>query len=633
MCGITGIIGKQASHEWLEAMMQRIAHRGPDGQGRWSNGAVSLGHLRLKIIDLSERAAQPMRCPASGNVVVFNGEIYNYRELKAELAGQYAFRTDSDTEVLLAAYLRWGSHFLQHLRGMFALALYDAAKQSVLLARDRFGIKPLYYRHHAGQFLFSSEIKGLLHLPGLPHSVSMKKVFGFLAYRHLDTDDETFFTEIKQLPPASFAWVNENGQMTEPVEYWKIPRPGEQPFEPKDREIFREQLAESVRLHLRSDVPVASFLSGGLDSSSIACLAWQELGKDYGFQTFSSVLEEKTEENALIEVVQEYLKGSVNHGVVFDGSNFLEELPRITWHHDEPLADASMYAHWELCKLAQQHGIKVMLSGNGGDEVLGGYPNYIYALLGRLLKNGHWAQWLRYLRHFSQNRPESVGQLMARSIQEATPFALREWHKRQQGKFAEQLLDSPENGAFSKSAISFYLHRDHDPCTANLLNNLRSWTVPPFLHYEDRNSMAFGVEIRVPMLDHKFFEFVTNYRPEDLLKGRSKQVLRESMRGSVPDAVLDQRLKHGFAAPMERYVAYNRAATHRFFQEEVGRVPFFNQKVTGDLAKEVIVKGDEARVHYFWKVLSVAVWYNTFMGNQNTFAPTEAEPVPNLGIA
>lgn len=625
MCGITGIIGQNFDHRHLEAMMRRIAHRGPDGQGKWSNGAVSFGHLRLKIIDLSERAAQPMICPLTGNVLIFNGEIYNYRELKAELAvmptfsrrddgraptesWRYDFQTDSDTEVILAAYHRWGVAALQRLRGMFAFALYDAKRRETLLARDRFGIKPLYFRHKLGAFLFSSEIKGLLGLPEFTQNVNFGKVFGFIAHRHLDTDSETFFQEIKQLPQANFAWVNERGEMSAPAEYWSLPQPGERPFEPNDRSVFREKLAESVRLHLRSDVPVASFLSGGLDSSSIASLAWQELGKGTGFQTFSSVLEEKNEENALIELMQRHLQGAVHHGVVFDGSNFLEGLPRITWHHDEPLADASMYAHWELCKLARQHGVKVMLSGNGGDEVLGGYANYIYALLGRLLKKGNWRSLARYLFIFSRNRPESALHLALRAMQEASPFSLRERHKQSQGSFAEQLLSD----AFSAKNYSFYPHRNADPYFANLRNNLRSWTVPPFLHYEDRNSMAFGVEIRVPMLDHEFFEFVTAYRPEDLLKGRSKQALRESMRGIVPDEVLDQKGKFGFAAPLERFVAYEPAATHRFFREQVERVPFFDQKLAFRLAKEVLIGRRQNHFHYFWRVLSVAVWYNAF---------------------
>jgi len=610
MCGITGIISKnEEHHRWLPAMMKCIAHRGPDGEGQWSNSTVSFGHLRLSIIDLSDSATQPMVCQATGNILTFNGEIYNYRELRTELAGHYRFRTDSDTEVILAAYQHWGTDALIHLRGMFALALYDLARQQTLIARDRFGIKPLYYRNIEGSFLFASEIKALLGLPNMPaHSVHLKKVFGFLAHRHLDTDADTFFQEVKQIPPATFVWVDAQGSLSNREKHWDMPLPGEKKFEKRDQAIFRAQLEESVDFHLRSDVPVGSFLSGGLDSSTITCVAGNSLEIGSRLHTFSSILEKKNEENALIEVMHQHLKKAIHHGIQLDGSHFLEELPRVTYHHDEPLADASMYAHWELCKVAQQNNIKVLLSGNGGDEVLGGYASHVYALLGRLLKRGYWSDWRRFLQDFRQNRTEGLQELILRSLQEAAPFTWREQHKRRQSLFASQLL----NGNYSRSDYTFYFFKNTDPYTANLFNNMCSWTVPPFLHYEDRNSMAFGVEIRVPMLDHVFVEYVTKHHPTDLLKGRSKQVLRDSMRDIVPDAVLDQKKKYGFAAPLEQFVTYDRSATLRFFQENISKVPFFNQKIATELAEEVLVKNNYARFQYFWRTLAIAVWYNAF---------------------
>ncbi len=608
MCGITGIIGYGFEHRHLDMMMHRIAHRGPDGQGKWTNGAVSFGHLRLKIIDLSERAAQPMICSVTGNILTFNGEIYNYKELSAELKGDYPFRSDSDTEVILAAYQKWGIQCLKKLRGMFAFALYDATQKKVLLARDRFGIKPLYFRRENRCFLFSSEIKGVVNLPGLSQTPNHRKIFGFLAHRHLDTDEETFFNEVRQLLPATSAWVDENGIMSEPVSYWNVPRPGDRVFQEKDREIFRENLRESIRLHLRADVPLACFLSGGLDSSSIACLASGLLEEGQSLNTYSSILKEKNEENALIDLVRDYLPKAVHNGVVFDGGNFLQELPTITRHHDEPFADASMYVHWELCKLAQQHGIKVMLSGNGGDEILGGYSSHLYSELGRLLHRFQLVDYVRYTMNYPVHRPESVLQFFVRSIQEILPFQWRELQKRQQSIPAKRLL----TGNFDPSNYIFYRFRNKDPYEANMLNNLCSWTVPQFLHYEDRNSMAFGIEIRVPMLDHDFMEYVMQYRPEDLLKYRTKQLLRDSLSGFVPEPVLKQRLKHGFAAPLENFVNFDTKGTLRFYKEQVQTIPFFNRPEVERLGTEVLEKGEYGRFHYFWRVLSLAIWYNTF---------------------
>lgn len=608
MCGITGIVGKNANHHLLAQMVKSISHRGPDGQGTWSNGIFSLGHLRLSIIDLSERASQPMVCHVTGNRLSFNGEIYNYREIKAELTGHYPFRSDSDSEVILAAYNRWGTDAISKFRGMFAFAIYDQEKGKLLIARDRFGIKPLYYRQYNDTFIFSSEIKGLIGLKGLYHTPNLKKIYGFIAYRHLDTDSDTFFNEVKQLPPASYSWIDEDGKMISPSSYWQPSLPGSKHFGESDKESFKEALTESVRFHLRSDVPVASFVSGGLDSSTIVFEAADLLGSSYKLQTFSSILEVKTEENALIEVAHKHLQGAVHHTLQLDGSNFLEELPLITYHHDEPLADASMYAHWELCKLARKNGIKVLLSGNGGDEVLGGYASHIYALLGRILKSRDWKDLTDHIQQFSQNRAESALHLFTRSVYELIPYSLREYLKHRSSHVAADLI----TGDFSPKDYNYYHYRNNDPYTANLFNNLCSWTVPPFLHYEDRNSMAFGIEIRVPMLDHVFFEFVTTYRPEDLLNGRSKQALRDSMRGVVPDEILDQKGKYGFAAPLEQFVMYDLAATTKFYFEQVRKVPFLNQKLAEQFAREVLEKQNPKYFNYFWRTLSVSVWYNTF---------------------
>jgi asparagine synthase (glutamine-hydrolysing) len=608
MCGITGIIGPGYDHDQLDRMMQRITHRGPDGKGRWKAGDISLGHLRLKIIDLSDRAAQPMVCRATQNILVFNGEIYNYKEIRSELENRYTFQSDSDTEVILAAYAIWGPEAIGRLRGMFAFALYDTRRRATLLVRDRFGIKPLYYRAGADFLLFSSEIKGLINLPGLKHTPNLHKVFGFLAHRHLDTDTQTFFSEISQLPPATYAWVSEKGNMSAPVEYWKPPRPGNRHILEEDLESFRNELRNSINLHLRADVPVSCFLSGGLDSSSIACLAAGMLDKERPLQTYSSILVEKNEENALIDVVRDYLPGCIHHGVVFEGGNFLEELSAITYHHDEPFADASMYVHWELCKLAQSHGTKVMLSGNGGDELLGGYANHLYAQLGRILWQGKIGLWLEYLGRYPIHRPESAFQFFMRSIQEVLPYTLRELQKDIQALPARKLL----LGQIKANSYIFYRYHDKDPYFANVLNNLHSWTIPQFLHYEDRNSMAFGIEIRVPMLDHVFWEFVSTYTPQDLLKYRTKQFLRDALKGKVPDPVLKQRLKHGFAAPLERFVYYNKTATIDFYHNQIQHVPFFNQPEIIRLGKAVVLNGDPSRFHYFWRVLSTAIWYNTF---------------------
>ena len=607
MCGITGIAGKKANHSLLSRMVDRIAHRGPDGKGTWSDGVFSLGHLRLSIIDLSERASQPMVCHMTGNRLSFNGEIYNYREIKAELAGSYPFKSDSDSEVILAAYQTWGIEAIRKLRGMFAFAIYDQTKRQLLLVRDRFGIKPLYYRKNENAFIFSSEIKGLIGLDEQSHSPNLLKVYGFIAYRHLDTDSDTFFNEVKQLPAASYTWIDENGVMSSPAVYWTPPMPGQSKFSEPDKKCLIDVLRDSVQMHLRSDVPVASFVSGGIDSSTVASLAYQLLGEKYSLQTYSSILREMNSENRLISDVQAHPPRSTHYGIMLKGENFLTEISKITYHHDEPLADASMYAHWELCKLASKNGVKVMLSGNGGDEVFCGYPAYLYSLLGRFIKQFQFTKFLRYIEMFSQNRGETITSLLAHSLYETIPIRLKEIIKARSSMNINKFLNFDLN-----SNYIYYPYDNKDPYDANYLNYLKAWTIPPFLHYEDRNSMAFGIEIRVPMLDHILLQFVSSFRPEDLLSGQTKNLIRTSMRQIVPDSILDQKNKFGFAAPLNEYLLINPEKTYRFFLEQTEGISFISYESMKHLARKAILERDETSLMYMWRILSVSVWYKTF---------------------
>jgi asparagine synthase (glutamine-hydrolysing) len=609
MCGITGVIGKNANHSLLSSMVQRIAHRGPDGQGVWQNEDVSLGHLRLSIIDLTNRADQPMHCAISGNVVVFNGEIYNYKELRDELRPNYPFKTDSDTEVILAAFHCWGIDFLQKLRGMFAIALFEKSSGRVLIVRDRLGIKPFYYRISESGFYFSSEIKGLLNLPNFPkHHYKESKILQFLSFRQLDTDCDTFFEEIKQLPQAGFCWVDANGQMSAITTFWKLPKSGNRPFGEAEKQLFRDKFLETVGLHLRSDVQVGSFLSGGLDSTSIACAAWQLLGKDYGLHTFSSVLKEKNEENALISVAQDYLKGHYAHDIEITGAELLTELPKIIYHHDEPLPDASMYIHYQLCKLARDAGIKVLLSGNGGDEVLGGYASHIYSMLGRRFSSGKWLGLGQQIGQYAQNRHESVAHLAMRSVQESLPFSLRNRLKKREASSMLRYL----KGNFSTKTVENYPFQPRDAWQANYENHMSAWTVPPFLHYEDRNSMSFGVEIRVPMLDHEFVELMASFQPEALVDGRSKHILRDSLRGLVPDSVLDQRGKYGFPAPLEVYTQDKKEVWLKNYLEQIENVPFLDQQTAIQIGRDFWEKGQTDLLHTVWRIYSLSVWHNQF---------------------
>lgn len=610
MCGITGIIGGRASDsELLARMLARIRHRGPNGEGSVSLPQVALAHTRLSIIDLSEAAAQPMADPETGNVITFNGEIYNYREIADALGPAPPGTSPGDTATLLRAYGRWGVNCLERLRGMFAFALYDARQGRVLLARDRFGMKPLYYRTVDASLLFSSEIKSLLSMQW-PHSANLGVLAGFMAYRHLDTSDETSFQEVRQLLPAHYAWVEPSGAMTTPRRYWEPPQFCDRPFTVADSAGVAASLRDSVAAHVRADVPVGAFVSGGVDSSSIACLADDLVGHGT-LSTYSSILVDahQNSENRLIPQVIARLESRA-HNLLIDGRTFVDDLARVIDHHEEPLADASMYAHWRLSELCRQSGIRVVLSGNGGDELFGGYHSYIYGAIGSLLASGRLAEANRAIRGFHANGWGSRASLLARGVHEALPHRVRTVLKTRDA--AQRLRHT----GFAPLAgdLKFYYSRVEDRLAATFRDHLQHWTVPPFLHYEDRNGMAFGVEIRTPMLDHVLLEAVWSFDPRSLVAGRPKQALRTAMRGVVPDGVLDQPEKLGFAAPLDFYLQVDSRRFDECYREVVARCPYFETEPALRLLEDFRVGGgSRSPLWRVWRIFSIALWHERFM--------------------
>lgn len=613
MCGIVGIVGTSPNHSELGTMIKKLAHRGPDGSGMWQEDAnFSLGHLRLSIIDLSQQATQPMVCPNSGNVIIFNGEIYNYKELRQNLSQNYTFRTQSDTEVLLAAYLKWGIYFVNYLRGMFALAIYDKSKRHLLLARDRFGIKPLYFSKGNGSFWFASEEKALTQVVNSIPKVNEIKVLEYICSRQQDCDDQTMFKDIFQLLPGHFMVVDSQGQIHQKEKYWDFPIEfGCRKMDNDSLEELKYNIRESVKTHLVADVSVGSFLSGGLDSSTISCLAAEEYGDS--LVLFSSLLKDQSqhEENALIPIVQKHLR-SRHKTIVIDDMPFLDEVENLIYHHDEPIGDGSMYAHYALCRLAQQHQIKVLLSGSGGDEVFGGYPAHTYSYLGSLLKKGDIFKLIQTIGIYRHNRTETAVELVKRSIQETMPYTLRKQLKYQQFKAATQHISF--GSLYDKQR--YYYYENADPWMANYLNCFKSWTIPPFLHYEDRNAMAFGVEARVPFLDHVLIEYIFNFSPENFVGSRSKNLIRNSMRGVVPDPILDQREKHGFPAPLNYFLKKDQKKTLELYYEKVKKVPFLDQKLSMNLSNNFFNGTGSSGLHEFWRTFSLAIWYDIFF-NQN----------------
>ena len=600
MCGIAGIIGTDKIDIPIETILNRIRHRGPDGLFYWKKDRLALGHARLSIIDLSSNANQPMKDDSTGNIIVFNGEIYNYLEIKSMLAGKYTFKTDSDTEVILAAYAVYGINFLQHLQGMFALALYDVRMNKVLLARDRLGIKPLYYRQINSAFLFASEIKAIIKINS-EEAVNSLKAYEFLANRQLDCDHQTLFENVFQLPPAHYVWVDMEGNSEAIQTYWTFPKIGKEKFDEQAKKSFIDIFNHTISLHLRSDVAVGSFLSGGIDSSSITCFALNNMKQDT-LHTFSAVLPYYHAENVLIEDVVKMSDKITPHSFSLSGNQFFDDIPGVIYHHDEPILDGSMYGHYKLCELAQQNNIKVLLSGSGGDELFGGYGSHIYAHQAGLLSSFQFGKLFKNIQAVSSHSNHSYGNLLFKSFYNALPIGLKRTIKNKQVQLRTPHLSI-------HPGIPHYYFEDKNPYYSNLINNYKSWTVPPYLHYEDRNSMAFGREIRVPFYDHKLIEFILQFGDDEIINGRSKSLMRESFKNIVPEKVLQQKGKYGFPSPIDHALKNNKEGKELFY-DLYQQTPLLDPKGTARLGDEFYNKKGDLTL--FWRTLSYIIWYQIF---------------------
>jgi asparagine synthase (glutamine-hydrolysing) len=556
VCGIYASAGLTPE----KARIDCVAHRGPDGDG-WQvfetpRGPVALGHRRLAIIDTSDDGLQPFCDEAGRYHLVYNGEIYNYRELRTELESfGERFTTATDTEVLLRALMRWGTDALPRLIGMFAFVLHDAAEQSLLAVRDRFGIKPLYVTRTTAGVAFGSEIKQLLRFDDSSPQINLARVGDFLLDGISDHTAETMFTGITQVRGGE--WVKAEASAAVGDAPWIVTR--QRWYEaamPSVRyrpaaeaaEEFRALLADSVRMHLRSDVPVGSCLSGGLDSSSIVGLMAGLLGAGEGIHTVTACYAERAvDERAFAEMV--ITKTGANGRFVYPApEDVFRVASDLTWAQDEPFGSTSIFAQWSVFAEARAAGIKVMLDGQGADEQLAGYHGLFGLRLKELLRSARLIELART--QIERRRWHGTALLpplrqIARGLRHGhAPAGLPGWLS---GDVAAALHGRESSVSAAADALGLA-----DPVgvadTCNLL--VHGSNLPMLLHWEDRNSMAHGIEARVPFLDHRLVEFSLGLAPDNKFSGGdTKRVLRDAMIGVLPEAVRQRRDKLGFATP------------------------------------------------------------------------------------
>jgi asparagine synthase (glutamine-hydrolysing) len=553
VCGIVGSVrrGGCVEERLSLRMRDRLVHRGLDDAGLWSLPAegVTLCSRRLAILDLSPRGRMPMQDASGKFTITFNGEIYNCVELRQELAKNYSFRSQTDTEVLLAAYAQWGVSCLEHLNGMFAFAIWDDRQKCLFAARDRFGEKPFYYFHRAGIFLFASEIKAILASGMLRSEPHLPSVYRFLVYRESDATQETFFKNILALLPAHALLYKPGEDSLKTWQYWDLNPEAETRYDADEKyaEYLHGLLQQSVTIRLRSDVAVGSCLSGGIDSSSIVSLVAEQRRGDRQ-STFSARFNDpQIDEGEYIQPVADQFQAT-NFSVYPDANRMLEDMNSLVWHQEHPFVGPSIYAQWCVMRLAKERGVTVLLDGQGADENLGGYLVSQGSHCRDLLLRMRWLALLKSVH--GQVRRGGLGSLPPMLIPQLPSY------------FGPPPLFQPE---LTSLTPDFRKHSTAAPTMApakfksalhnELYQQLRCSMLPKLLRFADRSSMAFSREVRLPFLDHRVVEYLFAIPESQKIHGATtKFVLRNAMRGKVPDKVLARTDKKGFEAPQSSWL-------------------------------------------------------------------------------
>jgi asparagine synthase (glutamine-hydrolysing) len=621
VCGLAGIVDfdRSVDVEQVARMTTILAHRGPDDFDTWDEDGVALGHRRLSILDLSREGRQPMADDSGRYRLLHNGEIYNYLELRRELETHgHRFRTNTDTEVILAAYEQWGKFCVRRFNGMWAIALWDRNRRELFCARDRFGIKPLYYRVHGRRLSFASELKAF-RADTAPLVANEPLVRDFLEHGLVDHTSETFFRGIHEVRAAHVLTFSEDGLRFEP--YWQLePRaPVGDPVE-----AFRELFFDSIRLRLRSDVPIGTSLSGGLDSSAIACVidvfmrknAKAALAVGERQKVFTAYFEEPgLDERPYAECVVKQT-ASKSHPVTFSSAELLEHLPAIVEAQDEPFRGTSIAAQWFLMREAQRAKIKVMLDGQGGDEVLGGYDGSFGFLFGDLMLRGDFRSLVAEVGAFRRLREVSFAQAAGALCRPFVPAPVQ-WAARARATGAHALVH-PELRA-QPSALPMSENRFPDRFRRRLYLVLTR-RLPELLRYEDRNSMAHSIEARLPYLDYRLVELMFSLEPRYLIHdGRAKVILRKALGDVLPRRVRERTDKVGFVdTPEARWLRGELGD----FAEEVFRSRSCVQRefVDAERAQSRLRHHREGRLEAgfpLWRALSLELWAQTFLDQNN----------------
>lgn len=670
MCGIAGIINFSKKNlnlqNYIKRMTDTIRYRGPDDEGFvllsdgdnltlggdntpeevWNSKLqytpkahileikenesynIVLGHRRLSIIDLSAAGHQPM-CSEDGKLwIVFNGEIYNYVELRNDLKDLgYKFKTNTDTEVILGAYRQWGIGCLSKFNGMWAFCVVDLDKKKLISARDRTGVKPFYYWFDGDTFSFASEIKSLLQLPFIKSRPNIRMIWGYLVMGFLDYNEETLFEGIYSLEPAHYLQLDFKGNLST-KRYWQLDANFElgkfnaERFR-KSAGEFREILFDAVRLRLRSDVPIGSCLSGGLDSSTVVCVV-NELLKQEGYisqigerqKTFTSAFEDKRfDEREFVEEIIKQTKAEPFYTFPTMEDCF-RDLTELIYHQEEPFGSTSIYAQYCVMRRAKEAGVKVMLDGQGGDELLSGYHQYYQTYFANMLMTGNIWNFANELVKSSKITGKSIPNFLLQINKEfgrTLPYFMQ-FDLLKRIKWELKYIHSDFLNSFKERGRIWFEERGAGNLGKRLAADITKYNLPGLLRYEDKNSMAFSIETRVPFADdHRLIEMVSSLPNSfKIHNGWTKYILRYATYAILPEKIRWRKDKKGFVTPERIWLNNAKEKVKDILSECKKGDEYINSKKLIDDINLFLNPEDQVGISEIWKFINLKLWLKEF---------------------
>jgi asparagine synthase (glutamine-hydrolysing) len=617
MCGIVGVLGLR-DRGLLKSMMDAVRHRGPDDSGTYEDGDAMLGHLRLSIIDLNT-GKQPISNEEGTVVTVFNGEIWNYREIRGRLEGRgHRFRTDSDTEVIVHLYEDMGEDFVRELRGMYAIAVWDSARKRLVLARDRVGKKPLYYTRQGGAFMFSSEIKAFLRYDGFKPALDMHAVHSYLTLQYVAGPRTALEGVFKLQPGHVLVWEAGKAAVKR---YWDLEAKTHEVSEGRCLAEVDALLADCVRMRLMSDVPLGAYLSGGLDSSTMVHYMSQAGGE--AVKTFSIGFGyEDVDETKYAKIVADHY-GTDHHELIATSEETVKAVPEIIWHLDEPIGDPAAVPTYALSRKAKEK-VTVILTGEGGDEAFAGYRTYKLLSAGNFIRGKMpaavkemlipyairnlpgFARGKRYLRYVSASDEEKV--------------YLGQGHvldQEERDEFYSDGLKKAVGGTDSLDIMRGYFKAQTTPTFLSRLQyvDIKTWVPDDLLMKLDKTSMAWAIEGRVPFLDHKLLEYTMSIPADMKLRGRTdKYILKKLMKDRLPREII-RRKKQGFRVPMHHWMLdeLQDFAQDVLSEKNVRRRGLLRPDKVGRLlaSERNLWKG-----HQIWGLITLEMWMRMYLDGE-----------------